>query len=148
MKKIQSLNPFFQTQQPKLGTVFPDYTDFDVIRTWQEKGCLPPIHEIDEETDSSSAWLAYALHHAYTKYPKANVYDKNAFAGIIQGVYSGLFGGFGTDDERQEKIEKRTLFVSHRLSEAKASDHAKAKILLIFLEDQYFNKPNPNTPNK
>jgi hypothetical protein len=109
-----------------------------VYKTWTEKNCQPPQIEIDEENDCTTAWLAYAVHHAETKYPNAETYDKYAFAGMVSGVYSGLFGGFGTDDERQEKIENRLLFLTGRFQEAKITPTTKAALLLIIMEDQYF----------
>jgi len=134
-----NLSPFFQTT-PNLQDVLP-YTEKDVLETIKRENVYPQYTNLSApEVMDQDRWLAYAVHHAVTKFPKAKPYDQYAFAGMTQGVYSGLFGGFGTDDARQEKIEGQTLFLNNRLNEFKVTNQTKAKIILLFLEDKYFNQ--------
>lgn len=136
---LNSSNPFFIEETPEIDDVFPDYDEFDVLKVWREKDCMPPIVELDFEKDSFMFWLAYGVCHAETKFADAAVYDKYAFAGMVQGIFSGMFGGFGTDDERQEKIEGKLFFLNNRLVENGISAKTRAKALLLLLEDLYFN---------
>ena len=138
--KINNSNPFFPNNQPEIQDVFPNYDDFDVMKTWKEKGYIPPLTELYEENNKTTTWLAYAVHHAETKFPNAPTHDKYAFAGMVSGVYSGLFSGFGADDPRQEKIENRLLFLAGRFNEAKITPQTQAQLLLQIIEDQYFNQ--------
>lgn len=135
-----SLSPFFRTT-PNLQDVFP-YAEKDVLATLKRENVYPQYTSLTApEVMAQDRWLAYAVHHAVTKFPDAKPYDQFAFAGLAQGLYSGLYGGFGTDDERQEKIESQALFLNNRLTEFKITDKTKAKILLLFLEDRYFSSP-------
>jgi len=143
--KLDNSNLFFPNHQPELKDIFPNYTHAEVLQTWKEKDCMPPLISLDEENDATTTWLAYAVHHAETKHSTAEEYDKFAFAGMISGIYSGLFGGFGTDDERQEKIENRLIFLTGRFNEAKITPQTQANLLLQITEDLYFNQTTHNT---
>ena len=142
--KINNSNPFFPNNQPEIQDVFPNYTKSEVLQTWKTNNCTPPLTTLNETNDPTTTWLAYAVHHTETQFPNAQTYDKYAFAGMISGVYSGLFGGFGTDDPRQEKIENRLLFLTGRFNEAKITPYTQATLLLMIIEDQYF--PEQITP--
>jgi len=134
---MSSLSPFFQ-KPPKLEDIFP-YAEKDVLATLRRENVYPQCTSLTApEVLKSDRWLMYAVHHAVTKFPNAESYDKFAFAGMVQGIFSGWFGGFGTDDERQERVENQTVFLANRLAELKVADDTKARIILLFLEDRYF----------
>lgn len=132
----KSFSPFFK-QPPKIQWVFP-YNDQEVLATWRKQGISPP-RESPEPDVLGERWLAYALHHAITKFPEADTRDQYSFAALVQSFYAGWCGAFGTETyEKEHKTEAQAVFLLNRLTEISVSDEAKAKILLIFLEDKYF----------
>jgi hypothetical protein len=45
---------------------------------------------------------AAAFWHAATRYPESNTLDQASFAGLVAGLATGLYGGFGTDQYEKE----------------------------------------------
>lgn len=134
------LSPIF-SKPPQLQWVFPDYTDEQVLTTWNNVEKITPKYQTlrEPEATESDRWLAYSIHHAVTKFPNADKRDQYSFAALCQSFFTGWYGGFGTETyEKERKIQNQAIFLLNRLTEISVSDEAKAKILLIFLEDKYF----------
>jgi hypothetical protein len=118
-----------------------DVTDEQIVELMQELN-VSGFHTMEgfkERTESglrTDLYIPFAVYHGY----KLGLRDLNLFsyAGLISGYITGMFGGFGTDTYKNERIiENKAFDEMNRIRQAKVTPLQEAILIDLFMLDHY-----------
>lgn len=126
---------------PKAVFNLEDTTTTEVIKLMKELGVtgFDTPDQFRERTTNSlrtDLYIPYGVYHGY-KHGLREL-DLFSYAGLVSGFVTGLFGGFGTDTYRAERIiENRALDELNRVRKIKLSPLQEAQLITGYILSQY-----------
>jgi len=116
-------------------------TDEEIVELMEELNVsgFTTLESFKERTESglrTDLYLPFALYHGY----KLGLRDLHLFsyAELISGYITGMFGGFGTDTYKQERIiDNKSFDEMNRIRKAKVSPLQEAILIDLFILDHY-----------
>lgn len=111
------------------------------VNQYNKEQAMKVVEERLNGDSEHDKWLFPATWYAYTHLKDDLDYkDRASFASLLTSIVTGWYGGYGTDMYKKEKkIEDKCLYLLNRLVENDTSALAAAKMIKIFMEDQYKN---------
>jgi hypothetical protein len=118
-----------------------EVTDEEIINLMNELGVsgFHTMEEFKERTESglrTDLYIPFAIYHGYKL--GLRELDLFSYAGLISGYITGMFGGFGTDTYKNERIiENKAFDEMNRIRQAKVTPLQEAILIDLFLIDHY-----------